>query len=117
MGLAFKPDTDDMREARVIPIIELLLKEGAKVIAYDPVAMNAAKTIFQNKIRYATSAISCLKNADAAILVTEWEEFKKITPEDFNKNMKQPIIIDGRRLYNPETYSKKLKFTAIGLGK
>jgi UDPglucose 6-dehydrogenase len=117
LGLAFKPDTDDMREARVIPIIELLLKEGAKVIAYDPVAMNMAKTIFQNKIRYAPSAISCIKNADAAILVSEWEEFKKITPEDFNKNMKQPVIVDGRRLYDPESYSKKLKFTAIGLGK
>jgi UDPglucose 6-dehydrogenase len=117
LGLTFKPDTDDMREARVIPIIELLLKEGAKVIAYDPVAMNMAKTIFQNKIRYAPSAISCIKNADAAILVTEWEEFKKITPEDFNKNMKQPVIVDGRRLYDPESYSKKLKFTAIGLGK
>ena len=117
MGLAFKPDTDDMREARVIPIIELLLKEGANIIAYDPVATDVAKAIFQNKIRYASSAINCLKNADAAILVTEWEEFKKITPQDFVKNMKQPILVDGRRLYNPETYSKKLKFTAIGLGK
>ena len=117
LGLAFKPDTDDMREARVIPIIELLLKEGANIIAYDPVASNVAKTIFQNKIRYATSAIDCLKNADAAILVTEWDEFKKFSPEDFVKNMKQPILVDGRRLYDPETYSKKLKFTAIGLGK
>ena len=117
LGLAFKPDTDDMREARVIPIITQLLIAGANVIAYDPVAMDMARTIFQNKIQYATSAISCLKNADAAILVTEWEEFKKLTPEDFTKNMKRPILVDGRRLYDPETYSKKLKFTAIGLGK
>ena len=117
LGLAFKPDTDDMREARVIPIIELLLKEGANIIAYDPVAINVAKTIFQNKIRYASSAISCLKNTDAALLVTEWEEFKKLTPEDFVKNMKQPILVDGRRIYNPEKYSKKLKFIAIGFGK
>ena len=63
------------------------------------------------------SAIDCLKNADCCILVTEWEEFKKLTPEDFIKNMKQPILIDGRRIYNPEIYGKKLKFTAIGLGK
>ena len=88
LGLAFKPDTDDMREARAIPIINQLIKEGANVTAYDPVAMLIAKTIFKNKIQYATSAISCLKNADCCILVTEWDEFKKLKPEDFTKNMR-----------------------------
>jgi len=117
LGLAFKADTDDMREARVIPIINQLTKEGAIVTAYDPVATLIAKTIFKNKIQYASSAINCLKNADCAILVTEWDEFKKLTPEDFIKNMKQPILIDGRRIYNPETFSKKLKFTAVGIGR
>ena len=116
LGLAFKPDTDDMREARAIPIINQLIKEGANVTAYDPVAIPIAKTIFKNKIQYATSAIECLKNADCCILVTEWDEFKKLKPEDFIKNMKQPILIDGRRIYNPEEFSKKLKFAAIGLG-
>jgi UDPglucose 6-dehydrogenase len=116
LGLAFKPDTDDMREARVIPIINQLLKEGAIVTAYDPVALNIAKSIFQNKIQYVSTAIDCLKNADCAILVTEWEEFKKLTPEDFINNMKQPILIDGRRIYNSITFSRKLKFIAIGLG-
>jgi UDPglucose 6-dehydrogenase len=96
--------------------VNRLLKEGANIIAYDPVAVNMAKTIFQNKIQYASTAIACLKKADAAILVTEWEEFKKLTPEDFAKNMRRPILIDGRRIYNPEAYSKQLKFTAIGLG-
>ena len=117
LGLAFKPDTDDMREARVIPIINQLLKEGANVRAYDPVAINMAKSIFQNRIHYASSAIDCLKNADAAILITEWEEFKKLTPQNFLNNMKQPILIDGRRIYNSIEYSKKLRFTAIGIGK
>jgi len=116
LGLAFKPDTDDMREARVIPIINHLLKEGANVTAYDPVAVAVAKALFQNKIQYAPTAVNCLKNADCAILVTEWDEFKKLTPEDFTKNMRQPILIDGRRIYNPELFSKKLNFTAIGLG-
>ena len=116
LGLAFKPNTDDMREARVIPIINKLLKEGAAVIAYDPVAIEVAKGIFKDKIEYATSAVDCLKGADCCILVTEWEEFKKLTPDDFVKNMKQPILIDGRRIYDPEVFSEKLKFTAIGLG-
>jgi UDPglucose 6-dehydrogenase len=116
LGLAFKPNTDDMREARVIPIINQLTQEGAKVTAYDPVAIPNAKTIFKNKIQYATSAIDCLKNADCCIIVTEWEEFKRLKPEDFTKNMKQPILIDGRRIYNPKEFGKKLTFRAIGLG-
>jgi len=116
LGLAFKADTDDMREARVIPIVNQLTKEGANVTAYDPVAIPAAKTIFKNKIQYAKSAISCLKNADCCILATEWDEFKKLKPEDFTKNMKQPVLIDGRRIYNPEEFKQKMKFAAIGLG-
>jgi len=116
LGLAFKPDTDDMREARVVPIINQLLKEGAHVSAYDPVASQTAKSIFNGKIHYASSALDCIKKADCAIIVTEWSEFKKLTPEDYVENMKQPILVDGRRMYDPEKYSKKLKFVAIGLG-
>jgi len=117
LGLAFKPDTDDMREARVIPIIIQLLKDGAEITAYDPVAKPTAKTIFNSKIHYATSALECIKNADCAIIVTEWPEFQELTPEDYARNMKQPIVIDGRRIYDPEEYSKELRFTAVGLGK
>jgi UDPglucose 6-dehydrogenase len=117
LGLAFKPDTDDMREARVIPIVNELLKEGAVVAVYDPVAMPIAKGIFNDKIHYASSALKCIKDADACIIVTEWEEFKKLTPGDFTKNMKQPILIDGRRIFDPETFKAKMRFTALGLGK
>jgi len=74
------------------------------------------KTIFKNKIQYAQSTIECLKNADCCIIVTEWDEFKKLKPEDFTKNMKQPNLIDGRRIYNPKEFSQKMKFKAIGLG-
>ncbi len=117
LGLAFKPDTDDMREARVIPIINQLLKEGANVIAYDPVAIPVAKKIFDKKINYAKSTLECIKDANACIVVTEWDEFKKLTPQDFIKNMKQPIVIDGRRIYNPELFKSKINFSAVGLGK
>ncbi len=116
LGLAFKPDTDDMREARVVPIINQFLKEGANVTAYDPAAIPVAKTVFGDKIKYASSAIACLGNADCCILVTEWAEFKKLTAEDFMRNMRQPILFDGRRIYNPEVFSQKMKFTAIGFG-
>jgi UDPglucose 6-dehydrogenase len=116
LGLAFKPDTDDMREARSIPIIKQLLEEGSIITVYDPVANYAAKSIFGNRINYASSAIKCLDGADCCILVTEWDEFKNLQPEDFKQNMKQPILIDGRRIYNPIDYRKELKYTAIGLG-
>jgi len=116
LGLSFKPNTDDMREARSIKIINQLLKERAKITAYDPVAILNTKKIFKDKISYASSAIECLKNADCAILVTEWEEFKKLKSEDFTQNMRKPILIDGRRIYTPEKFSKKLRYIAIGLG-
>ncbi len=116
LGLSFKENTDDMREARSIPVINQLLEEGANIIAYDPVAIPNAKSIFKDRINYASSSIDCLKDADCCIIVTGWNEFKKLTPENFAQNMKQPILIDGRRIYNPEEYSKKVKFAAIGLG-
>jgi UDPglucose 6-dehydrogenase len=116
LGLAFKPDTNDMREARSIPIIENLLKEGVSITVYDPVAVPTAQSIFKTKINYAPSAIDCLKNAECCIIVTEWDEFKKLKPEYFERNMKKPILIDGRRIYDPNEYNKKLIFEAIGLG-
>jgi UDPglucose 6-dehydrogenase len=116
LGLAFKPNTDDMREARVIPIINQLLSEEAVVIAYDPVAKQTAKVVFQDKIAYATSAIDCLRGADGCIIVTEWPEFKGLAPKDFLAAMKQPNIVDGRRIYNPDLFRNKLNYLAIGLG-
>jgi UDPglucose 6-dehydrogenase len=117
LGLSFKPNTDDMREARAIPIINQLLKEGAKITAYDPVAVSNAKSIFQDRIYYASTAIECLKNADCCIIVTEWDEFKKLKPQSFVKNMRRPILIDGRRIYDPKLFGQKLTFVAIGIGK
>jgi len=115
LGLSFKPHTDDIREARSIPLINQLLKEGALVTAYDPVAIPATKTILKTRIEYASSAVECLRNADCCIVVTEWDEFKSLKPEDFTKNMRQPVLIDGRRIYAVEKFSPKLKFAAIGL--
>lgn len=116
LGLAFKPDTDDMREARVIPIVNALLSGGADVVAYDPIATATAHAVFKDTITYAKSAKACLKGADAAIIVTEWPEFKKLTPIDYLQLLKQPVLIDGRRIYDPKAYAEKLKFKAIGLG-
>jgi len=117
LGLSFKPGTDDMREAVSIRVIRRLLEEGANVVAYDPVAISNGKKIFGDSVEYARSSTQCIKDADCCIVVTEWDEFKKLTPEDFINNMREPIVVDGRRIYDPKVFGKKLKYAAIGLGK
>jgi UDPglucose 6-dehydrogenase len=77
---------------------------------------NASK-VLGKKIEYADSAYSCVEGADAALVVTEWEEFRKIAPSDLKERMRQPHLIDGRRIYDPETYGSKLVYSAVGLGK
>ena len=116
LGLAFKPETDDIRESVSIIIIQKLLQEGSFISAYDPAAMENTRKLFGEKIVFVDSAQKCIQDADCCILITEWQEFKKLTPEDFVRRMHEPILIDGRRLYNPEEYSGKLNYYAIGLG-
>lgn len=101
-GLSFKPNTDDMREAPSITIINELLKRGVKVQAHDPVALNEAKRIFGNKIKYFTNNYDALKNADALVIVTEWNEFRRPDFEKMKKLMKHSAIFDGRNIYEPE---------------
>ena len=117
LGLSFKPDTDDLREAPSLRIIELLLGKGAKVIAFDPVATENARRVLGNRIEYAKGISECLKNADCCMLVTEWGIFKKLRPEDFTAPMRRPLLIDGRRIFDPIVFSKKLELRAIGLNK
>ena len=112
LGLSFKPLTDDMREAKSIPIIKELLKEGANVSAYDPVAVANAKVILKDTIEYAPSTVDCLKNSDCCILVTEWEEFKELDLKKIKEVMDNPIIIDGRNVYDPSEV-RKLGFNYI----
>jgi len=116
LGLSFKPNTDDMRDAVSIRVVEELLKLDAKVAVYDPAAVENARRIFGNRVLYASSPIDCIRNADCAIIVTEWDEFKKLGPEDFVNNMRDPVVIDGRRIYDPEVFCRRVKFAAIGLG-
>ena len=99
-GLAFKPKTNDMRDAPSITIINGLLAKGAKVQAYDPKAMDTAKDIFGDKITYAKSSYAALENADCLLLLTEWNEFRRPDMEKVKSLMKQPLIIDGRNQYN-----------------
>lgn len=118
LGLAFKNNTDDVRESASIDIIKQLLRKGAKVVAFDPLAeSNARKVLTQEgDLVYCDTAEQALIDADAVVVATEWDEFKKIDWKSAKDIMKVPLIIDGRNLLNP-THLKKLGFTYLGIGK
>ncbi|MEC5387973.1 UDP-glucose/GDP-mannose dehydrogenase family protein [Uliginosibacterium sp. H3] len=103
-GLAFKPQTDDMREAPSRVIIEELFKRGATVTAYDPVAMHEAQRIFgdDGRLTYADQPLSALEGADALVIVTEWKEFRSPAFDTIKAKLKSPVIIDGRNIFSPE---------------
>ena len=116
-GLSFKPNTDDMREASSRVLIKDLLDAGATVTAYDPVAMDEAKRIFEGESRlsYAKTANGALKGADALVVVTEWKEFRSPDFKYIREALKQPVIIDGRNLYEPQTVKESgLEYGCIG---
>lgn len=113
-GLAFKPQTDDMREAPSINIVNELQKEGATIIAFDPVAQSTAKRVLSN-IDYAQTPYDALEEADALIIATEWNSFIQLDKIRMRETMKNPIIIDGRNVYNPrEMEELGFIYTSIG---
>ena len=115
-GLAFKPKTDDMREAPAIPLIESLLSAGATVQAYDPEATLTAKEIFGSRVTWAARTYDALKGADALAIVTEWSEFRRPDFARMQSLMRTPVIFDGRNLFSPEQM-KQHGFTYYSIGR
>jgi len=115
LGLAFKPGTDDMREAASIRVVNELRKRGiTDIIGYDPKANKTAEVEMGEKIKYADSIEEVLKDSECALLITEWDEFQVLQPDDFKKHMKTPNLVDGRRLYDYDKFNGALPFRAIG---
>jgi UDPglucose 6-dehydrogenase len=115
-GLAFKPKTDDMREAPAVPLIEALLKAGASVRAYDPEAMKVAKGIFGDRVAFAPTNYDALKGADALAIVTEWNEFRRPDLDRIKGLLKTPVIFDGRNLFSPGQMQQQ-GFTYYSIGR
>ena len=115
-GLAFKPKTDDMREAPSVPLIEALLSAGAKVLAHDPEATKVAKGIFGNRVTFTASNYAAIKGAHALAIVTEWNEFRRPDFERMKSLMKSPVVFDGRNLFTPEQM-KQHGFTYYSVGR
>ncbi|MGA1868748.1 MAG: UDP-glucose dehydrogenase family protein [bacterium] len=106
-GLAFKPQTDDMREAPSIVVINQLLEEGAQIIAYDPAALDIAQEIFKDRISYGKKTYDCLPEAHALVIVTEWNEFRRPNFDRIKDLMKEPVIFDGRNIYEPDAMKQR----------
>ena len=116
LGLSFKPNTDDMRDAPSVEIINQLLYEGAQVKAYDSVAMENARGLLGDRITYGQDPYEVARDADALMLVAEWNEFKQLDMERIKALMRQPILMDGRNIYSPQRM-RELGFTYRGVGR
>ncbi len=116
LGLSFKPNTDDMRDAPSVEIINLLRYEGAEIRAYDPVAMENAERILGNAVAYCEDPYQAAEGADALLLVAEWNEFKQLNMDRVKELMRDPVLLDGRNIYDPERI-RGLGFTYRGMGR
>ncbi len=115
LGLAFKPNTDDMRESPAIVIVKSLLELGASVVAYDPISMNKAKEVLPSDVVYVESCAEALKNADAAAIITDWDEFKNLNLLTLVNNMKNPVLFDGRNCFDLESaYQAGIEYYSVG---
>jgi len=115
LGLAFKPDTDDMRSAASIDIINMLKSEGARIKAYDPQAMKKARKEIKD-ITFCTDPYQTAKDSDCLLVLTEWNEFKELDFKKIKKTMKQPVLVDGRNIYEP-IKMRELGFKYVGMGR
>lgn len=115
LGLSFKPDTDDIRETRALPIIEKIYAKGGKVKAYDPKAISNFKRLTELPIEYYDTWNEVLRDSDFAVIQSDWREIREITPEDYKRLLKIPMVFDGRRTYEPETMiSEGIRYYSIG---
>jgi UDPglucose 6-dehydrogenase len=116
LGLAFKPNTDDMREAKSLEVIRLLHAAGARIRAYDPVAMDNARPLVPGGVTFTHSAYEAAEGADALVLLTEWNEFKFLNLERLRGLLRRPMIFDGRNLYEPDRM-RRLGFEYYSIGR
>ena len=115
LGLAFKPETDDMRESPALDIVTSLAAAGASITAYDPAAIEEARPLLPDSVLYVASAQDCLKGADCAVMVTEWNEFRALTPQIFKQVMAVPKLVDLRNIYDADSMREMgIEYQSIG---
>jgi UDPglucose 6-dehydrogenase len=116
LGLAFKGGTDDIRESPAILLVQTLLQEGCRIAAYDPAAIERAREVLPSSVELVEDAYAAAKGADALLILTEWEEFASLDLDRMHRELKYPIVVDGRNLYNPEAMAAR-GFTYYSVGR
>ena len=116
LGLAFKPNTDDIREAPALKLIDALLERGASVRAYDPAAVPNTKAVYGDRITFCKDSYSAVEGADALLIATEWNEFRVLDFDKVKKLMKKLLLFDCRNIYKPDTM-KRMGFTYHSFGR
>jgi UDPglucose 6-dehydrogenase len=116
LGLAFKPETDDMREAPSLPLVAGLVEAGAQVAAFDPVAMAGAKAMLPAGVEFAADVSAALTGADAVVLVTEWNEFRSLAAGKFSQLMRGKVVVDLRNVFDPVAM-REAGFAYHGIGR
>ncbi len=115
LGLSFKPETDDMRDSSSIPLVTALVERGAKVKAFDPVAMENARPMLPEAVQYCEDSYDAAEGADAMIIVTEWNQFRSLDMERVRSSLRQPVVIDLRNLYDPKRMKDKgFRYSSVG---
>ncbi len=115
-GIAFKPGTDDIREAPAITLMKYLLERGATIVAYDPAAHETCRKVLGDRLTYADNDLEALEGADALVICTDWDEFRHPDFEQIKARMTEPVIFDGRNLYRPATMQQH-GFTYHSIGR
>ncbi len=114
-GIAFKANTDDVRDSPAFPVIDALLEKGAEVVVYDPEAMEGARRVYGSRVVYGASMYEALKDADGLVIVTEWNEFRNPDFQRVQQMLKEPVIFDGRNLFDPEeVLAKGIRYYSVG---
>ncbi|MFQ5681273.1 MAG: UDP-glucose dehydrogenase family protein [Candidatus Omnitrophota bacterium] len=115
LGLSFKPGTDDIRNAPSLQIISVLLKEGAKIKAFDPQARGRAEAVVDKKVKFCRDVYSLARGCDCLVVVTEWNEFREMDLSRIKRSMRQPLIIDGRNIFNPREMKRRgIRYVSVG---
>ena len=115
LGLSFKPETDDMRESSSIPLVNALIEGGARVKAFDPVAMDNARGMLPEDVQYCEDSYDAAEGADAMIIVTEWNQFRSLDMERVRSSLKQPVVVDLRNLYDPKRMKDQgFQYSSVG---
>jgi UDPglucose 6-dehydrogenase len=115
LGLSFKPETDDMRESSSIPLVSALVEDGARVKAFDPVAMDNAREILPDEVEYCEDSYDAADGADAMIIVTEWNQFRSLDMERVRSSLRHPVVVDLRNLYDPQRMKDQgFRYSSVG---